>query len=79
MKLTEYIGLNHAIADAGRIVELLSSPVKRSLKERIEDYEVEMRERGGQEVRLSELNTRMLHDWEGLMKSPLVTRGLRMK
>ena len=47
------------------------------MKERIDDYETEMRERGGQEVRFSELNTTMLHDWEGLMKSPLVTRGVR--
>ena len=60
-------------------MELLSIQDKRSLKERIDAYEIEMRERGGQEVRLSELNTTMVHDWERLMNSPLVTKGLRVK
>lgn len=38
-----------------------------------------MVERGGREVRLSELNTKMLHDWDAIMKSPLVTQGLKEK
>lgn len=75
--LTQYAGLNHAIADAGKIVDLLSNQGSRSLHELMDVYEAEMRERGGQEVRLSELNTKMVHDWDALMRSPLVSAGLQ--
>lgn len=34
-----------------------------------------MRARAGKEVELSELNTRMLHDWSQLIKSPFLTNG----
>ncbi|KAH7304202.1 hypothetical protein B0I35DRAFT_401547 [Stachybotrys elegans] len=71
-------GLNHAVADAAKIVEILTRQGTQSQEERIQEYEAEMIERGGKEVRLSELNTRMLHDWEQLMNSPLVTQGLQV-
>lgn len=70
-------GLNHAIADAGKLTELLSSQTVQNLAELIDEYEAEMCARGGEEVRLSEVNTRMLHDWTQFVKSPLVTKGMK--
>lgn len=70
-------GLNHAIADAGKLTELLTSQAGRGLAELIDEYEAEMCARGGEEVRVSETNTRMLYDWTQLMASPLVARGMK--
>ena len=42
-------------------------------------YEDEMIARGGEEVGLSVMNTRMLHDWEKVMESPLFTAGMAQK
>ncbi|KAI9771561.1 MAG: hypothetical protein M1835_006415 [Candelina submexicana] len=39
-------------------------------------YEEEMVRRGGEEVRLGERNTRMLHDWEQVLLSPVMRKGL---
>ena len=36
----------------------------------------EMVRRGGEEVRLSTENTVFLHDWEKVMSSPLMRKGL---
>ena len=33
--------------------------------------------RGGEEVRLSKMNTEMLHDLDRLVQSPLFTMGLK--
>ncbi|KAI2608859.1 FAD/NAD(P)-binding domain-containing protein [Hypoxylon fragiforme] len=70
-------GLNHAITDAFKITELLSSPEGRSQAELINEYESDMRVRGGEEVRLSEMNSLMLHDWVKVQESPLLKRGLK--
>jgi hypothetical protein len=35
-----------------------------------------MKARGGEEVKLSEINTTMLHDWAKVLQSPLFTAGL---
>ncbi|KAI1080638.1 hypothetical protein F5B20DRAFT_538415 [Whalleya microplaca] len=69
-------GLNHAIADAAKLVELLSATDKRPQRERVDAYEAEMRPRGGEEVRLSEMNSYMLHDWPQVAQSPLMKRQL---
>ncbi|KAI1375253.1 FAD/NAD(P)-binding domain-containing protein [Hypoxylon crocopeplum] len=69
-------GLNHSIADAFKLVELLANPENRSQAELISAYESEMRPRGGEEVRLSEMNSFMLHDWAKVSQSPLVNRGV---
>jgi len=42
----------------------------------IDAYETELKARGGEEVRLSEINTRMLHDWAKVLESPLFTAGM---
>lgn len=69
-------GLNHALDDAGKIVKLLVGTSGRSQSEIVDVYETEMRARAGEEVRLSELNSYMLHDWSRLKDSPLMTRSM---
>jgi hypothetical protein len=68
-------GLNHSVSDADKLVSLLTS--EKNQKSAIENYESEMRARAGEEVRISVVNTIMLHDWEKVMKSPLMTAGLK--
>lgn len=69
-------GLNHAIDDAGRLVEALTKAGGGTQAERVAAYEAEMRPRAGQEVDLSRLNTEMLHDWSRFTQSPLLSKGL---
>jgi hypothetical protein len=45
-------------------------------KSAIEKYEIEMRVRA-REVRVSVVNTMMLHDWEKVMKRPVMTAGVK--
>lgn len=47
------------------------------LAELLDDYEAEMCARRGEEVQLSELNSRMMHNWAQSMASPLLTRGMK--
>lgn len=42
----------------------------------VDAYEVELKARGGEEVRLSETNTRMLHDWARVLESPVFKIGM---
>jgi 2-polyprenyl-6-methoxyphenol hydroxylase-like FAD-dependent oxidoreductase len=67
-------GLNHSITDAGKLVGFLAS--ESDQESAIEKYEEEMKARAGEEVRISVMNTTMLHDWEKVMKSPVMTAGL---
>ncbi|KAI1765921.1 FAD/NAD(P)-binding domain-containing protein [Hypoxylon sp. FL1150] len=69
-------GLNHSIADAFKLVELLANLDSKPQAELIDAYESEMRARGGEEVRLSEMNSLMMHDWAKIEQSPLVKRGV---
>lgn len=45
----------------------------------IADYEVEMKDRAGLEVRLSSENSRMVHIWDEVMQSPIMTKGFSNK
>lgn len=71
-------GLNHSVTDAARLVESIGDLVHgRALQsEAITEYESEMMSRAGGEVRLSSTNTEMLHNWEKVMKSPVLNSGL---
>ncbi|KAI1214817.1 FAD/NAD(P)-binding domain-containing protein [Annulohypoxylon truncatum] len=69
-------GLNQSLDDAYKLVELLTKPENRSQAELIDAFESEMRPRAGEEVRQSEKNTLMLHDWEKVKQSPLLQRGV---
>ncbi|KAH7310064.1 hypothetical protein BKA65DRAFT_169434 [Rhexocercosporidium sp. MPI-PUGE-AT-0058] len=68
-------GLNHSITDAGRLVGSLTSAAL-SQASAIEKYEAEMKARAGEEVRLSVMNTTMLHNWTKVLESPVMRSGL---
>lgn len=70
-------GLNHAVADAARYVGALQAvnTGASSLSEAISSYDKDIIARGGEEVRVSKINTEMVHQWENLMKSPLMNGG----
>lgn len=72
-------GLNHAIIDAANYVAALRAvdPGHEDLKDAISRYEMEMIARGREEVRLSKLNTEMVHDWDRLVQSPLFQMGIK--
>lgn len=75
-------GLNHAIMDSFLLckgIESFWNSGDFSLEQRaaaITDYENEMIPRGGEEVRLSEANSIAMHDWEKVMQSASVKKGL---
>ena len=66
--------MNHSISDAGRLVECLKADSNQASA--IEKYETEMKTRAGEEVRLSVMNTSMLHDWAKVLDSPVFKAGL---
>jgi len=69
-------GLNHCVCDVKHLVLNLSELADiTGIKGAIEVYEEEMIPRGYDEVQLSLKNALMVHDWEKLMESPVVTRG----
>ncbi|PVH79821.1 FAD/NAD(P)-binding domain-containing protein [Cadophora sp. DSE1049] len=68
-------GLNHSITDAGRLVESLTTAAQSQFSA-IKEYEAEMKARAGEEVRLSVMNTTMLHDWTKVLESPVMRAGL---
>ena len=72
-------GLNHAIMDAAKYVAAIRAVKsgQESLKGGMGAYESEMVARGGEEVRLSKMNTEMLHDLDRLVQSPLFKMGLQ--
>ena len=47
-----------------------------SVSSAIEKYEAEMKARAGEEVRLSVMNTTMLHNWAKVLESPVFKAGL---
>ncbi|KAL3425861.1 hypothetical protein PVAG01_02652 [Phlyctema vagabunda] len=71
-------GLNHAIADCGELVKNFTM-LGASQEQAIGTYEDSMKERAGEEVRSSVLNTTMLHDWQQVLNSPLMKHGLQAK
>jgi hypothetical protein len=48
---------------------------EKTREQAINAYEDEMKVRAGTEVRLSAENTRMVHVWEKVTQSPLMTKG----
>ncbi|RDW83672.1 FAD-dependent oxidoreductase [Aspergillus mulundensis] len=71
-------GLNHSVTDAGRLAtaiqEFFSGDKARG--EAIAEYEGEMIERAGGEVRMSTTNTEMVHDWKKVQMSPVMRSGM---
>jgi len=72
-------GLNHSITDARKLTDAIQSFIQgqSSQDASIADYEKEMVTRAGEEVRLSTKNTAMLHNWEMVTKSPVMTNGMK--
>ena len=77
-------GLNHALKDSYELckrIEGFWNSGNFSTESRataIISYEDEMRRRGGEEVRLSEANSIAMHDWEKVMQSPSVNKGIHV-
>jgi hypothetical protein len=71
-------GLNHSITDSGKLLSAIMSFMSGEVAQKvaINAYETELKARGGEEVKLSEINTRMLHDWAKVLESPLFTAGM---
>ncbi|KAL8763881.1 MAG: hypothetical protein Q9194_007236, partial [Teloschistes cf. exilis] len=77
-------GLNHAITDAAALCRAIKGawdvPEQTRMEARanaIDAYESEMTKRSGQEVREGEMNTKMLHNWDKVMQSPVFKNGLK--
>ncbi|KAI9870313.1 MAG: hypothetical protein M1830_004384 [Pleopsidium flavum] len=70
-------GLNYAISDSARYVAAIQSisTTGGSLEDAISQYDAETIAKGGEEVRISVMNTDMLHQWDTLMQSPVMQRG----
>lgn len=75
-------GLNHALKDPYELckrIEGFWNSGRFSSEQRvmaIAAYENEMRPRGGEEVRLSGANSIAMHDWEKVMQTPSVNKGM---
>jgi 2-polyprenyl-6-methoxyphenol hydroxylase-like FAD-dependent oxidoreductase len=69
--------MNHGIADATVLVSELKATVagNQSVQEALDAYQKEMIARAGEEVKLSLVNTEMLHDWSRFQDSPIMQRG----
>ncbi|KZT23568.1 putative monooxygenase [Neolentinus lepideus HHB14362 ss-1] len=74
-------GLNHAINDAWSYVTKMKEYVsgQKSLAIAITEYDDELRMRGGEEVRASLENSRMLHSWDECWNSPWFKQGYAKK
>jgi 2-polyprenyl-6-methoxyphenol hydroxylase-like FAD-dependent oxidoreductase len=72
-------GLNNCIVDVAKLAEQLSAVKegKMALIEAIDEYEKEMIPRGAQEVMASRGNTLALLNWDQMMESPLMKKGLQ--
>ncbi|KAL8687511.1 MAG: hypothetical protein Q9218_006337 [Villophora microphyllina] len=77
-------GLNHAITDSVKLLQAIKAiwdaPEDTRVEARahaINAYESEMIARGGSEIRLGEENSKMLHDWEKTLQSPVFKNGLK--
>ncbi len=75
-------GLNHAVADSAKLCKAIvdcwhsSEGFSSGRAAAIEGYEKEMIARASEEVRLGEMNSKMLHDWEQVQQSPGLKKGI---
>jgi len=72
-------GLNHSMQDAVRLADAIVSVKKEGVQaeKAVETYEKEMVQRTGDEVRLCTVNTNMVHDWEKMLQSPVIQKGMK--
>jgi 2-polyprenyl-6-methoxyphenol hydroxylase-like FAD-dependent oxidoreductase len=71
-------GLNNALQDAALLVSELDavSQGKKSLKEAVQAYEKDMKERTVKEIPISIAQAKMVHSWETLMNAPFIKMGM---
>jgi 2-polyprenyl-6-methoxyphenol hydroxylase-like FAD-dependent oxidoreductase len=71
-------GLNHSVTDAGKLATAIGNfySGRKTRADAIRLYEEEMIARAGGEVRMSTTNTEMVHDWQKVLKSPIMTKGM---
>ena len=76
-------GLNNALLDSSKLCKSIKELWRNGVIDHeakpkvIGEYENEMIERGGKEVKLGADNTKLLHDWERMTQSGLVKQGLK--
>lgn len=70
-------GMNHGINDAVTLCNELAEAAagRKDMHDAVKSYETEMIARAGEEVRISRINTEMMHDWQRLKESPFMQRG----
>lgn len=70
-------GLNNGILDVLNLVDaLVELPDKASLPGLVSKYEAEMVPRGAAEVKTSVENSNLAHNWDTIMESGLITKGV---
>ena len=71
-------GLNNGLQDAATLVEQLDAVKhgKKTLKEAVQAYEEDMKERTLKEIPISVAQARMVHSWETLMNAPFIKLGM---
>ncbi|KAI4125379.1 MAG: hypothetical protein LQ347_005395 [Umbilicaria vellea] len=70
-------GLNHCICDVANFVDAVKKASgSTTLQQAISAYDDELVQRGSKEVQISYQQAKMFHDWEQLMKSPMMTMSL---
>ena len=71
-------GLQHGIVDVQSLVRAIKKVIAgtTSLSDAISDYDTDVVKRAGEEVRVSKLNTEMIHDWERFLQSPGMVHGV---
>lgn len=69
--------MNHGIADAAMLTKCLKAAVAGEMtwQAAVDEYQAEMVDRAGDEVRTSLENTEMLHDRSRMQNSPIMQRG----
>ncbi|RAL07228.1 FAD-dependent oxidoreductase [Aspergillus homomorphus CBS 101889] len=72
-------GLNHSITDAAKLVEAIRRFVsgEELQSTAVSEYEEEMIARASDEVRLSTVNTEMVHNWQQVKQSPVLASGMK--
>jgi 2-polyprenyl-6-methoxyphenol hydroxylase-like FAD-dependent oxidoreductase len=74
-------GLNHSITDAANLLDAITkskeSDSETSRADAISQYEEEVRQRAGNEVRTCTMNTGMIHNWQKAMNSPVMRMGMK--
>ncbi|KAB8748970.1 hypothetical protein FH972_026521 [Carpinus fangiana] len=73
-------GLNNGLRDATNYVEAIKKVVagQTTLSSAIDDYDAEMIVRGREEIARSAYQGTCTHDWDKLMASPLVQKGMHL-